>query len=169
MMEETMRLMNSLKISGVALTIALAGCVMSATAQEPAAAPAQAASDDGYPMVSGDFWEVTGVDLKPGGGLVYAKHLATKWRASQEFAKSQGWIKDYKVMSNFYNRAGEPDLYLITVMADIPNGPESEAQYVAYRTWAAATAEQLSAENADRAEFREIMGTSLLQEMNFRD
>ena len=65
-----MRLIHSLKITGVAVTVALAGCVTSATAQEP---PAEAApADDGYPLVSGDFWEITGVDIKPGGGLYYA-------------------------------------------------------------------------------------------------
>ena len=162
-----MRLIQSLRISGVALTVVLAGCITSATAQEPAAEAAPA--DDGYPLVSGDFWEITGVDIKPGGGLYYANHLTDRWRASQEFAKSQGWIKDYMVFGNYYNRAGEPDLYLVTIMEKIPSGPESEAQYDAFREWAEATTEQLASENADRAEFREITGTSLLQELNFRE
>lgn len=161
---------NSLKIAGLAVTIALAGCATSAAAQEPAATPAATTADaDTYPMVSGDFWEVTGIDIKPGGGLAYANHLASKWRASQEFAKSKGWIKDYMVLSNYHNRSGEPDLYLITVMSDIANGPESEARYVAYNEWAEASDAQLEAENADRAEFREVMGTSLMQQLNFKD
>jgi hypothetical protein len=54
-------------------------------------------------------------------------------------------------------------------MEKIPSGPESEAQYAAFREWAEASTEQLASENADRAEFREITGTTLLQEMNFRD
>ena len=110
-----------------------------------------------------------GTGCRNGGGLAYANHLAGKWRASQEFAKSKGWIKDYMVLSNYHNRAGEPDLYLITVMADIPNGPESEAQYEAYSAWADASDAQMEAENADRAEFREVMGTSLMQELDFKD
>ena len=73
------------------------------------------------------------------------------------------------VFGNYYNRAGEPDLYLVTIMEKIPSGPESEAQYDAFREWAEATTEQLASENADRAEFREITGTSLLQELNFRE
>ncbi len=161
---------SSLKIAGLAVTIALAGCATSANAQEPAATPATATADaDTYPFVSGDFWEVTGIDIKPGGGLAYANHLASKWRASQEFAKSQGWIKDYMVLSNYHNRTGEPDLYLITVMTDIANGPESEARYEAYSAWAQASDAQMEAENADRAEFREVMGTSLMQQLDFKD
>lgn len=165
-----MRIMSSLKIAGLAASIALAGCATSAMAQEPAAvAPAAAAQDDGYPLTSGDFWEVTGIDIKSGGGLYYANHLADKWRASQEFAKSKGWIKDYMVLSNYHNRSDEPDLYLITVMESLPNGPEGEAQGEAFRAWAEASTAQLESENLDRAEFREVMGTSLLQELNFKD
>jgi hypothetical protein len=165
-----MHIISSLKIVGLAASIVLAGCATSAMAQEPAATSAAAtATDDGYPLVSGDFWEVTGIDIKPGGGLYYANHLANKWRASQEFAKSKGWIKDYQVLSNYHNRAGEPDLYLITVMESIPNGAEGEAQAEAYRAWADASTSQLVSENLDRAEFREVMGTSLMQELNFRD
>ncbi|WP_156945572.1 hypothetical protein [Hyphomonas johnsonii] len=164
-----MRFVSSLKIAGLATAIALAGCATTAIAQEPAAAaPAATAADDGYPLVGGDFWEITAIDLKPGGGLAYANHLATQWRAGQEFAKSKGWIKDYMVMSNYYNRAGEPDLYLISVIDHVPSGPEGEAQFVAYRAWAKSSAEKLQAESADRAEFREIMSNSLLQEMTFR-
>ena len=161
---------NPLKIAGIAVSVVLAGCATSATAQEPATATATTSAEaDSYPFVSGDFWEVTGIDIKPGGGLAYANHLAGKWRASQEFAKSKGWIKDYMVLSNYHNRAGEPDLYLITVMADIPNGPESEAQYEAYSAWADASDAQMEAESADRAEFREVMGTSLMQQLDFKD
>lgn len=162
-----MHMMSSLKIAAIAASIALAGCATSAMAQEPAT-PA-AAQDDGYPLTSGDFWEVTGIEIKPGGGLYYANHLADKWRASQEFAKSKGWIKDYKVLSNYHNRSGEPDLYLITVMESLPNGPEGEAQGEEFRAWAEASTAQLVSENLDRAEFREVMGTSLMQELNFKD
>ena len=66
-----------------------------------------------WPMVPGDFYEITGVKLKDGGGLTYAKFLAAEWKADQEFAKSKGWIKSYMVFSNNYPRKGEPDLYLI--------------------------------------------------------
>tara|TARA_R110002051_G_scaffold210320_1_gene275916 strand:+ start:332 stop:826 length:495 start_codon:yes stop_codon:yes gene_type:complete len=164
-----MKFTNSLKITSLAVTIVLTACATSATAQEPAAASTATAEAEGYPLVGGDFWEVTGIDIKPGGGLAYANHLADKWRASQEFAKSQGWVKDYMVMSNYYNRAGEPDLYLVTVMESIPSGPEAEVEAEAYRAWAEASTAQLVSESADRAEFREVMGTSLMQELKFKD
>lgn len=159
-----MSLVNTIKYAGISMALALAGCATTAVAQQPAA-PA----DSGYPLVSGDFWEVTGVDLKPGGDLIYARHLATRWRAAQEHAKSQGWIKDYMVLANYHRRQGEPDLYLITVSTALPSGPEWEARNLAFEAWAERTTEQLVSENANRAEFREILSNSLLQELVFRD
>ncbi len=70
---------------------------------------------DEYPFINGDFWEVSGIHLKDGGGLAYANHIAGAWRKDQEFAKSKGWIKSYTVLLNNYPRKGEPDIYLITV------------------------------------------------------
>ena len=169
--EEKMSLVSTLKVTAASLTLLIAGCATTAMAQEAgtAAEPAAAATSTGYPLVSGDFWEVTGVDLKPGGELAYARHLADRWKASQEYGKTQGWIKDYMVLANNYPRQGEPDLYLITVSAAIPDGAEWEARNAAFEAWAERSTEQLVSENANRAEFREIMGTSLLQELNFRD
>jgi hypothetical protein len=64
-----------------------------------------------WPLVGGDYWEVTGIDIHDGGGFKYAKWLATEWRKDLEFAKSKGWIKDYMIMANVHARSDEPDLY----------------------------------------------------------
>ena len=77
---------------------------------------------DEWPLVWGDYWEVTGIQLKDGGGLKYAEWLASEWKENQEFAKSKGWIKDYMIMGNVYGRKGEPDMYLITIRDSIVSG-----------------------------------------------
>ena len=76
---------------------------------------------DEWPLVPGNFWDVTGVKVKDGGGLAYAKFLAAEWRENQEFAKSKGWIKGYMIFANSYARPGEPDMYLVTITEDIPS------------------------------------------------
>ena len=63
---------------------------------------ASGALAQGWPLVGGDYWEVTGIDIKDGGGLKYANWLADEWRKSLEFSKSKGWIKDYVVFSNVH-------------------------------------------------------------------
>ena len=86
-----------------------------------------AQAQDEPPFIPGDYWEVTGIKTADGAGLKYARWLAGEWRKNSEFAKSQGWIKDFMVISNVHNRSDEPDLYLIRVfenMATVEQGEE---------------------------------------------
>jgi hypothetical protein len=121
-----------------------------------------------WPLVSGEYWEVTGIDIKDGGDLIYAKWLADTWRKNLEFSKSKNWIKDYKVLWNIHQRSDEPDLYLIRVMENIASGPEREKRDKEYMDWQTKNYQQLETENGNRAEYREVMSTSLLQVLTFR-
>ena len=121
-----------------------------------------------WPLVGGDYWTVTGIDVKDGGDLKYANWLAEEWRKNSEFAVSKGWIKAYRIMSNVHARAGEPDLYLIRIMEEIVSGSEGEERYKEYMAWQKKSEEQMEAESGNRAEYREVMSTSLLQDLSFR-
>jgi hypothetical protein len=121
-----------------------------------------------WPLVGGDYWTVTGIDVKDGGDLKYANWLAEEWRKNSEFAVSKGWIKGYRIMSNVHARAGEPDLYLIRIMEEIVSGSEGEERYKEYMAWQKKSEEQMEAESGNRAEYREVMSTSLLQDLSFR-
>jgi hypothetical protein len=120
------------------------------------------------PVAMGDFWEVTGVRLKDGGGLAYTKFLAAEWKADQEFAKSKGWIKGYLVLGNAYVRKGEPDLYLIVISDRLANGPESDKRTDEYIAWKKKTEAQMQKESGNRLEIREIENNLLLQEWKFK-
>ena len=121
-----------------------------------------------WPTVAGDYWTVTGIEIKDGGDLKYANWLASEWKKNAEFAMSKGWLKGYKLFSNVHNRKGEPDLYLIRIFESMPSGPEGEKRYEEYMEWQSKTEEQMEAESGNRAEYREVMSTTLLQEMTFR-
>jgi hypothetical protein len=123
---------------------------------------------DEWPLVPGSYWDVTGVKIKDGGGLAYANFLAGEWRENQEFAKSKGWIKSYMIFANSYARPGEPDMYLVTVTEDIPSGATSEKRSDEYMAWRKKTLVQMQKESGNRAEFREVISSSLLQELTFR-
>ncbi|XHS76788.1 hypothetical protein ACFJGW_13730 [Burkholderiaceae bacterium UC74_6] len=129
--------------------------------------PLRASAGD-YPMTGGDFWEVTGVQLKDGGSLGYAKFLAAEWKADQEFAKSKGWIKSYMVFANAYPRKGEAHLYLVIVTDRLATGPEGDKRDDEYTAWKKKTSAQMAKESGDRLQIREIMGTELLQELKFK-
>ncbi|MFM6832776.1 MAG: hypothetical protein ACKOVA_20930, partial [Novosphingobium sp.] len=53
-----------------------------------------------YPLVPGEYVEVSSVTIDDGHGLDYAQFLAGQWRDRQEFAKKQGWIDSYEVLGN---------------------------------------------------------------------
>lgn len=129
---------------------------------------AQSLADD-WPLAAGDFWEVTGIDTKDGGEFKYAEWLATEWRQNIEFAKSKGWLKDAKIVYNMYPRQGEADLYLIWIRESIPTGAESEERGQAFQEWKKKTIAKMVGESGNRAEYREVLSSSLLQEAPFRD
>ena len=124
---------------------------------------------DEWPFVEGDYWEVTGISIEDGGGLKYSNWLADEWRKDAEFAKSKGWIKDYKVIASAYPRSGEPDLYLIRIREDIPSGAEGEKRQKEYMDWQKKSLETLVGESGNRAQYREVMSNELLQELKFRN
>ena len=128
-----------------------------------------AQAQDEPPFIGGDYWEVTGIKTADGGGLKYARWLAGEWRKNSEFAKSKGWIKDFMIISNVHPRADEPDVYLIRVFENMATVAEGEARRKEYMAWVKKSADKMSEESGNRASYRTVMSTSLLQHMKFRD
>lgn len=151
-----MRKMKIKVIGALAIGISVSMMASSALAEE-------------WPMVEGDYWEVTGIDIKDGGSWKYINWLATEWRKNLEFSKSKGWIKGYKVFANVHNRSGEPDIYLIRIMDYIPSAAEGEKRTKEYLDWQSKSIEKMVGESGNRAEYREVMSTSLIQEFTFRE
>jgi hypothetical protein len=145
----------------------LKGLAISMLCAAATAFPSSATASD-WPLVPGDFYEMTGIKLKDGGGLAYANFLASEWKADQEFAKSKGWIKNYLVLSNPYPRNGEPDLYLIVISERLAAGTETDKRDDEYMAWKKKTQAQMQKESGNRLEIREVSGSSLLQELKFR-
>jgi len=120
-------------------------------------------------MTGGDFWEVSAIDVADGAGLKYSKWLASEWRKNLDFAKSKGWIKDYKVLANNYPRKDEADLYLIRIMESIPTGAEGEKRAKDWIAFMEKSMAKMQEESGNRAEYREVISSSLLQELHFRE
>lgn len=128
-----------------------------------------AQAQDEPPFIGGDYWEVTGVKISDGAGLKYSRWLASEWRENSEFAKSQGWIKDFMVISNVHTRSDEPDVYLIVVFENMATVQENEERRKKWLDWAEKSMDKMAEESGNRAEYRTVMSTSLLQHLKFRD
>lgn len=141
-------------------TIKLALAAMAMTL--PLAAPL-AAQD--YPLAAGEYVQMNGIDVEDGeGALKYAQWLATEWKRFQEHAKAQGWITDYGIYANVNARAGEPDLYLVTTFASLPDAAEQERRDRAFDAWSKTTVQQQAAASGNRATYRTVVSSMLLQE-----
>jgi hypothetical protein len=120
------------------------------------------------PIIPGDYWEVTEIDVNDGQFGAYADYLATQWRKNQEFAKSKGWIKDYHVFGTVNARAGEPDLYLVTVYERQPTAAEQMEREKAFNAFMQQDTRQQDAAFGARAPMRKVGGSMLMQMLKFR-
>lgn len=134
-----------------------------------ASAMSVAQAQDEPPFIGGDYWEVTGIQIADGADLKYTRWLAGEWRKNTEFAKSQGWIKEFMIISNVHARADEADLYIIRVFENMATVDEDEDRRKAYLAWAKKSMDKMQEESGNRAEYRTVMSTSLLQHMKFRN
>jgi len=126
------------------------------------------AQSDERVFKSGDYWDVSAIEVMDGQWLNYADHLANSWRSSMEFAKSKAWIKDYKVIVNTHARDGEADLYLITIFEEWPTKEEEDKRYKAWMEWSEESLATMEKESGERVQMRRLMSDSLLQELHFR-
>ena len=84
-----------------------------------------------------------------------------------EFQKSKGWIKDYYILSNNNKRAGEPDLYLVTIFDHVTTPAEDIAREKEFNAYMAQNTRQQDAGSGQRAKFRKLGGNFLLQELRW--
>lgn len=120
-----------------------------------------------WPIKAGDYWEVSAIKIDDGAGLKYAQHLAGQYRASQDYAVSQGWIKGYHILANSHPREGEPDLYLIVIFDEWVSEEEGERRAAQYREHMKTTVAKQQEESGERATYRTLAGNMLLRDMNW--
>jgi hypothetical protein len=121
-----------------------------------------------FPLIGGDYVEVTAVTIDDGHSLDYAQFLAGYWKSQEEYAKSQGWTTGFEILSNVDKRKGEPDLYLVRRFKNFADGAEGERRAAMVREHVKQSDAQMEAASGDRAKYRHIDGTQLLQVLTFK-
>jgi hypothetical protein len=130
-----------------------------------AAVPAAAQND---PFVGGDYVTVTGVSIDDGHYLDYASFLSGFYKDQENYAVKQGWQTDWEILANVTPRKGEPDLYLVRRFKSLPDGAEGERRAKMIRDNVKMDDKQMEMASGDRAKFRHIEGTMLLQRLEWR-
>ncbi len=120
------------------------------------------------PLVTGDFWNVAEITIDDGHFADYADHLAGQYRKSMEFQKSKGWIKDYYILSNGNKRAGEPDLYLVSIFDHVTTPAEDIQREKEINAHLAENTREGIANSGKRATYRKLGGNFLLQELRYK-
>src|SRR5260370_20114844 len=106
------------KFSPVIIIDATAGVVSICAAQNSASAAVTTASQSTAPYTEGAVWQITMVKTKPGMGDDYLKALARIFKSTNDEAKKQGIITDYKILIG--DAATQQD-YDMLLMIQYPN------------------------------------------------
>lgn len=120
------------------------------------------------PLKDGGYWTVTDIMIDDGHTADYADYLAGNYRKQMEWQKSKGYISGYKILSNVNKRAGEADLYLVTMFDHMPTNAESETRNAAFNAYMATDNRKMEAGSGERAKYRHRGSSLLLQEQVWR-
>ena len=120
------------------------------------------------PLKGGNFWTVAEITIDDGHFADYADHLAGAYRKNLDFSKSKGWLKDSYILSNINKRAGEPDLYLVTISDRVTSPAEDEAREKELNAFLATTSRDQNKQSGVRAKYRKLGGAMLLQELLYK-
>ena len=77
-------------------------------------------------------------------------------------------MKNSHILANVNKRAGEPDLYLVTITDHITTPAEDEAREKEFNAFLATTSRDQDKQSGARAKFRKLGGTLLLQELLYK-
>src|SRR5881398_4202988 len=161
--------MKFTKIFTATLIIAAAAVsVCSAQNSATAAVTTTATTQSTAPYTEGGVWQITMVKTKPGMGDDYLKALAKIFKSTNDEAKRQGIITDYKILVG--DAATQQD-YDILLMIEYPNmaaldGLREKTDPIGAKM--VGTEDQQRQLAVKRLEIREIMGDKTMREITLK-
>ena len=120
------------------------------------------------PYTEGPVWTITMVKTKPGMADDYLKNLAQVYKATNEEAKKQGIIMDYKIL---LGADSTPQDFDILIMQEFKNmaafdGLREKTDPIARKLIGSEDVQRQGA--VKRMEIREIMGNKLMREITLK-
>ncbi len=136
----------------------IGAAVLAALATTPAMA-----QDSSYKL--GSLWSSNRIEIEDGQFENYMDWLTKVWVDNQAFAKSQGWLLDYHILSTVNRRDGEPDIILLTRFADYPSAEESERRDYIMNKRMSQDDHSSDAASGQRNKMRRQMGSVVYREL----
>src|SRR5947207_9385619 len=164
--------MKFTKQFSAAVLIAVVGTgavsVCSAQRSPSAATTTTSATQSTAPYTEGGVWQITMVKTKPGMSDDYLKALAKIFKSTNDEAKRQGIITDYKILVG--DAATQQD-YDILLMIEYPNmaaldGLREKTDPIGAKM--VGTEDQQRQRAVKRLEIREIMGGKTMREITLK-
>jgi len=164
--------MKFTKQFSAAVLIAVAGAgaasVCSAQSSAKAAVTTTSTGQSTAPYTEGAVWQITMVKTKPGMSDDYLKALAKIFKSTNDEAKRQGIITDYKILAG--GAATQQD-YDILLMVEYPNmaaldGLRDKTDPIGAKM--VGTEDQQRQLAVKRLEIREIMGDKTMREITLK-
>jgi len=154
--------------SAAIIIAATAGAVSICSAQNSASAAVATASQSTAPYTEGAVWQITMVKTKPGMGDDYLKALAKIFKSTNDEAKKQGIITDYKILIG--DAATQQD-YDMLLMIQYPNmaaldGLRDKIDPIGAKM--IGNDDQQRQLAVKRLEIREIMGDKTMREITLK-
>ena len=154
--------------SAAIIIAATAGAVSICPAQNSASAAVTTASQSTAPYTEGAVWQITMVKTKPGMGDDYLKALAKIFKSTNDEAKKQGIITDYKILIG--DAATQQD-YDMLLMIQYPNmaaldGLRDKTDPIGAKM--IGNDDQQRQLAVKRVEIREIMGDQTMREITLK-
>jgi hypothetical protein len=154
--------------SAAIIIAATAGAVSICSAQNSASAATTTASQSTAPYTEGGVWQITMVKTKPGMSDDYLKALAKIFKTTNDEAKKEGIISDYKIL---IGDSSTPQDYDILLMVQVPNmaaldGLRDKTDPIAGKL--IGNDDQQRQMAVKRLEIREIMGGKTMREITLK-
>jgi hypothetical protein len=155
-------------LTAAIIIAASASTVSICSAQNSASAAVTNASQSSAPYTEGAVWQITMVKTKPGMGDDYLKALAKIFKTTNDEAKKQGIITDYKILIG--DAATQQD-YDMLLMIQYPNmaaldGLRDKTDPISAKM--IGTDDQQRQLAVKRLDIREIMGDKTMREITLK-
>jgi hypothetical protein len=120
------------------------------------------------PYTEGPVWTLTMVKTKPGMGDDYLKMLAKIFKATNEEAKKQGIIMDYKILLGAASTPSDFDILIMQEFANMAafDGLRDKLDPIDNKLIGTEETQRQGA--VKRMEIREIMGDKLMREVTLK-